>query len=267
MMRLTYKLLTAALLVANFAIAIPVSAERGRGADALPETERSLAPQTPRPEKKTEKQNCTQFANGLNKLNSKAGEKSKAVDATHKDRQDNVVKKSQERTTEIDKTRSASDVKREEAKTELLSKATTPEQKAAVEKYSASLKAAILVRRQAVDVARAQFQTDLDALIGNNGTAQKEAYAAYLATLESAFSTALADCEAGKDLNTVREAHKNTVKTAREAFKKANEGKKDNKAAIAKILDARKKAVGEAKSAFQKTMDAARTELKSVLKS
>ena len=161
--------------------------------------------------------------------------------------------------------RSEWDGKREEWRTKLGDKATTPEQKAAVEAFIKGMDTAIATRRSAVDGAVKEFRAGLDAAIIARQSAVDSAVATLKQESELAVAKAKADCTSNVDPKTVRETYVTALKSAREKFRTAVKALDARKDTLQPLANARKLAIEKAVADFKTTTEQLKLKLKEAM--
>ncbi|MCX6781620.1 MAG: hypothetical protein NTW66_00640 [Candidatus Magasanikbacteria bacterium] len=195
----------------------------------------------------------TKIAELENKLSAKRTEQEGLFEKRHAERDNKLIEK-----------RTDLDSRRVTGYEKLLGKATTDEQKAAVEKFQLSVEAAVVVRRAAIDVAITNYRTGLDKAITDRKAGMDAALATYKVTIKAVENKAVADCAAGVESATVRTDLKSSIEAARDKFK-------TDRAAVVKVSDqvkalnaVRKAAFDKAIADFKMAVESAKNELKTV---
>ena len=161
--------------------------------------------------------------------------------------------------------RSEWDGKRDEWKTKLLVKATTPVQKTAVEKFITGMDTAMATRRSAVDQAVKEFRAGLDSAIIARQATVDGALASLKQETELAIAKAKSDCTSGIEPKMVRETFVTALKSAREKFRTAAKSLDVRKDALLPLANSRKLAIEKAVKDFKDTATQLKIELKEVL--
>jgi len=163
-------------------------------------------------------------------------------------------------------TRQNMDAKKEQYYAQLEAKATTDEQKTAVQNFETAMDAASTARKSAIDAANKAFRDGVDAIIAQKQPLIQQAGPAFEAAVKSAFDKAKSSCTSGTASATVRSTLLTDLKTAKDQFKTAvNAGNAINsqmKTLKATRNSAFKKAATDYKTAVQK----ATADLKAVFK-
>lgn len=195
----------------------------------------------------------TKLAEWDNKLSAKRAEREGIIEKRHAERDIKLAEK-----------RADLDSRRLAGYEKLLGKATTDEQKAAVEKFKLSIEAAVVVRRSAIDVAVTDFRTGIDKAIADRKAGMDAALATFKASIKTAEAKAAADCAAGVDPVTVRTNLKNSIAAARDKFKTDREAVVKVSDQVKALNTVRKAAFDKAFADFKATVELARNELKAV---
>lgn len=165
---------------------------------------------------------------------------------------------------ELASKRTAASERRAKMYQNLMNKATTDEQKEAVETFKTTVEKAVKEREAAIDAAKLAFRNGIDAARTSRKTDGTDALAAFKATMQSALSEAKSDCEAGQDQGTVRSEY---LATLAEARKTLQEARKENGIGdtVSELAKTRAAAVKEALTTYKNTLEAAFQALREVL--
>jgi hypothetical protein len=126
---------------------------------------------------------------------------------------------------QIAEKRTAAAERRAQMYQNLLSKATTDEQKAAVAVFQTSIEKAVRDREAALDAARTAFHTGIDTARSSRKMDGSEALATFRATMQTALAKVKTECEEGADQNAIRTEYLNTLEVAR---KNLSENRQNN---------------------------------------
>lgn len=209
---------------------------------------------------------CTNIDTAIAKINEA---RSKMQDKKTENRADKSAKLTERRGLKdgkLDDKRGEHDVNRMAAYDNMYAKATTTEQKAAVDAFKASVEASVTKRKTAVDGAIATFRTSADKLINDRTAAVDTAAATHKSTMDTAIAKAKADCASGIDPATVRSTLQSSIKAANEAFRSSAKRPEDLDDQVKALRDARDTAIKAAMDTFKSEYEAAKTALKTALK-
>lgn len=175
-----------------------------------------------------------------------------------------LEKKRNEREAKLASVRAGSDTKRAESYEKIMGKATTDEQRAAVEKFKTAVESAVTVRKAAVDSAINSYKTGIDNAVNARRVALDAALAKFNAAIKAAEDKAAADCTvAGAKPYDIRLAAKAAIKTARDQFRTDRLAAPKVSDAVKTLQPIRKAAIEKAVSDFKAAVEAAKVELKS----
>lgn len=157
--------------------------------------------------------------------------------------------------------REEADARRAEHYANLLAKATTDEQKAAVETYQTEVEAAVAARRTRIDTA---FNTFWDEAVVQLG-AQKDAYALaydnFVADVEAAVATASAECADSDSPRDAAKALRTTLQDMQQTFREERRSALDVKKEIIALRADFRAETKEAIDAYRATVKASRTKM------
>lgn len=138
-------------------------------------------------------------------------------------------------------------LKRQEANFDkILAKATTTEQKTAVNEFISSVKQAVTVRQEAVNAYRNAYRSGVDQTLVDRKNKLESAITLNKTATENAIAQAKTDCANGVDSTIVRTNLQNSVRGAHESFKATVNG-------MGKISDSVKNLIETRKTSFEKT--------------
>jgi hypothetical protein len=158
--------------------------------------------------------------------------------------------------------RSTQDARRVEWYAKLEARATTNTEKDAVKDFKKSVDSAVESRRDAVDAAILTFRTGVDSLVSGKKNSAGSAADTFQDSVDAAVAGAKADCEAGKDPETIRNTFRGSLKKAKTELstsRKSVEGIGDQVDALAKV---RSESIWRAVGAFDTALKAATEKLK-----
>ncbi|MBI2120502.1 MAG: hypothetical protein HYT94_02670 [Parcubacteria group bacterium] len=205
---------------------------------------------------------CAKFP----EFSAKATERVNEREAKFNAKRTEQLKKFSDNRAEVDakvtELRAKADAERNAQAEKLRARATTPEQKAAVEIFVTTLHDAIAARRADVDAARGTFRTELDKIRTDRRSAVDAAVAAFKSSFTAALDKAKTDCAAGAASKTVRTQTVAALKSAKTALQTAIKGLEKNKTAIEALKTVRNNAFKKAQDDFKVIRDKARTDLK-----
>lgn len=162
----------------------------------------------------------------------------------------------------IKEIRSTNDARRDAQAAKLTERATTPEQKTAVETFVSTLHDAIAARRAAVDAAREAFRTGVDKVRSDRKTAVENAFSTFKTSVNTALEKATTDCTSGVASKTVRTQTISALKSARTALQTTMKGIEKNKTSVEALKTSRNTAIKKAQDDFKAALEKAKTDLK-----
>jgi len=136
----------------------------------------------------------------------------------------------------------------------LMTRAETEEQKKAVSQFQKTVEAARTLRRATIDKANETFRTEVKNQIRLREENLSGSTETFKASVQAAFDSAQASCEKGTDIKAVRDAFKDSLKTAREKLQNENQNRErigENVSAAAKV---RNEIQEKANQAFKTTL-------------
>lgn len=178
------------------------------------------------------------------------------------ERKDRIAERHTLRDQKRQDTRAKADARWLELSTKLQEKATTDEQKQAVVQFKLDVQSAVDTRRVAVDGAVSGFRASMDKAIADYKAVIDLAVADFKASVKAATDQAKADCAAGVASKTVRSTFQNSLKAAREEWKRDRESATKLRTSVEPVIAARKAAIQKAHQDFKTAMTAARAKLK-----
>lgn len=167
-----------------------------------------------------------------------------------------------QRDAKITAIRKQSDEERRLNFAKLEDKATTEQQKQAVQTYETAITQAAETRRTAVDGAQASFRQEVkDAVAARRDTLTTQ-MTAYGTAMQIAYSTAQSSCDNGVEPASVRTTLLASLKVSHEAFVQQRQSDNDIKTQIATLAHARNITIKNANKAYVATAQAATKALK-----
>ncbi len=139
-------------------------------------------------------------------------------------------------------------------------------QKSAIGRYINQIIEARATRRTAVGAAMQAFRQGLDEALAKRQQAVNTAISAFKTSVQTAISTAKADCAAGKDSEVVRTNLRTSLKLAREKFAADRAAVEKLNVSVTTLVTARKSALEEALKNFQTAIEKAHTDFKTAMK-
>ncbi|NTW45920.1 MAG: hypothetical protein HGB18_02570 [Candidatus Moranbacteria bacterium] len=210
---------------------------------------------------------CGRFADVTARMAERMTEAENRVSDRIRNREGSVEDRRDTRDEELSAIRSRQDARRIEWYGKLVDRALSDEQKEAVEKFRKTVDQAVEDRRDAVDAAIAAFRSGVDSLVSGKKGVAEDAVEEFRKSVDAAVAQAKADCESGKDPETIRNSFRDSLKAARTRLaerRKAAEGIGSQVEALAKTQN---EAVREAQETFRKTFEQALTDLRKVFPS
>jgi hypothetical protein len=145
---------------------------------------------------------------------------------------------------------------------ELTKRATTNEQKEAIEQYSSSTKNALIIRNEALSKTLASYQLLLASSSRSQKNATEKARMTFKTSLEEAKTKAVTDCTSGVPGNTVRDNLKKAIEEAQKTWKASMKNIQQEK--IAHTKNSYKEQVLQIEKTYKQSMETARKNLKTV---
>lgn len=208
---------------------------------------------------------CDNIDTVLSKMNEVRGDVRDGRDEKRETRDAKMADKRGTKTAALDDRRASHDENRSAAYEKMYSRATTTEQKAAVDTFKAAVEAAVAKRKAAVDAAITAYRSAVDKLLSDRRAAVDSAAATHKSAIEAAQAKAKADCASGVDPATVRSSLRNSIQEANIAFKEAAKRPEDLKQQVEALRDTRDAAVKAALDTFKAEYETAKNALKAAL--
>lgn len=205
---------------------------------------------------------CGRFAEVTGEMAGKMTEARNRIAERADDRESGLEDRRDTRDEKLSDIRSEQDARRLEWYAKLQAKASTDEERRAVETFRKTVDGAVEVRRDAVDAAIASFRSAVDSLVdGKKGTTDA-AVEEFRKGVDAAVVQAKADCEAGKDPETIRNTFKESLKAARGKLVERRKTAEGIGSQVETLAKTRTESVRQAQDAFRKTLEQALAELK-----
>jgi hypothetical protein len=161
--------------------------------------------------------------------------------------------------------RTKQDTKRTEGYTKIDATMTSEDDKSAAAVFKSKVEAAVVVRRGEIDAAIADYRAKVDELMNAKVSGLNTATTAYAAAVGAAVSTAKTACDGGANAGTTKTILKNSLHSARIAYKDARADTLGAKSEVQSLAAARKQKVATAIANFKVSLEAARAEFKASL--
>lgn len=207
-------------------------------------------------------QSCSRFDNILNKISSDADTRAGNLEKKRQTGSTNITKDRAEADNKIKTSRQGWDTKWKGMFAKLEAKATTDEQKTAVQTFETAIKDAVTTRRAAFDANRVTFRTGVDTAIANHKSAVSGAVTTLKSEYAAAVAKAQANCASGTAYKDVANQLKADLAAARDKFKSSKVGTENVGQQVKRLADARNQADKAATKTFNDTVKAATTALK-----
>lgn len=205
---------------------------------------------------------CGRFAETTGNITEKMSGVRTKIDELRGNREATMEDRRDTRDENLNGIRSTQDARRVEWYAKLESRATTDTQKDAVREFEKTVDSAVEVRRDAVDAAILAFRSGVDSLVSGKKNSAETAAETFQGAVDAAVSRARADCEAGKDPETIRNTFRASLKGAKTQLstsRKSVEGIGSQVDALAKV---RNESIRKAVQAFDASLASATEKLK-----
>lgn len=153
--------------------------------------------------------------------------------------------------------RSTQDARRVEWYEKLEARATTDERQDAVRKFGQTVDTAVETRRDAVDAAMFAFRSEVDSLVSGKRDSAESAADAFHVAVDTAVARAKADCEAGKDPETIRNTFRESLKEAKGALTAERKSVDGIGAQVEALAHVRNERIRKAVEAFESVLESA----------
>lgn len=184
------------------------------------------------------------------------------IQASHKERQDNLAKRRSEQDARRSENRARQDKNRQEHYAKLEAQATTDAQKQAVAAFKATVERANAAKNTATDAATQEFRQSVEQTIASRKSAVDAAVGAFKSARTATVNKARSDCATGVDQGTVRETYRASMKAAQDNFKNDRQTIEKLGDSLEPIRAGQKQAVAKAIAEFKTAMEKARADLK-----
>jgi len=211
---------------------------------------------------KTEK-TCAMISNQAEQIQNRLTERITKLTQKRTETQASIDERVAQRTTKRTERRA----KWEQTKTanweKLQSKAQTDEQKTAVAKFIQTMQTAVKDKNDAIDAILTQLRAEIQTQNNERKSEIDSQIDSYKNAVASITSQVKADCSAGKDAKEIREYYRTEMKQARETFQNRERNREEFNAEIKTLKDAKKTEMQKILETFKKTVEDAKTELRS----
>lgn len=207
---------------------------------------------------------CKQFEMNIGKFSSKLLEKKNVFMEKKTEHLQNISKKRDEIDKKFEEERSSMDAKRKTWYETLRKKATTDEEKQAVEQFITTVENAVKIRRTAVDNARETFRTASNKAVSDRSSAIQNLFEVYKKAASDAVEKAKADCATQEDKGAVKQALREAIQTAHKNFMDARKKLDPLGEDVRALAETRREAVKKAVETFQETVRSAKEKLNKV---
>ncbi len=158
--------------------------------------------------------------------------------------------------------RNAWDSSHDEIFLNLMARASTPEEQAAVDSFQKSIDTAVAARRKGIDTALDTFKSGVDKTLSNRKSGIVDAIKAFRDTTDTALIDAKASCASGTPSMKVREAYVSDLTDGKQIFLDAVQTAQKSDGTMKKFVEEREVSVEVVNSAFKKALMQAQKELK-----
>jgi hypothetical protein len=209
---------------------------------------------------------CKRIENNFSKL-AEQGKVLKAKMKIRREKKENVyMERLKEREKNISEMRVAIDKNFEANIDKMLDKATTAEEKVAIESFKATVKKARETRRVAVDLAHQTFQNEIKNQIRNREQNLEGLTNTFKNTVDDAFKVAKNSCDEGGDIKKIRYSFRASVKKAYEKFQNEKKNREKIGEAVSQATKVKNAAIKKANETFKNSLQEAINKLKDVFK-
>lgn len=184
------------------------------------------------------------------------------LDAKRVERDKKLVEKRTSQEAKMDEYRAKADAKRDEVVAKIREKAGTGEQKAAVESFQATVRAAVGARRAAIKTANETFSQGVNDAIAKRKAAADAATKTFKDAVLAAVNKAKADCAAGIDQAMARTTYMAGVNAAKTKLKTDLKAVEKTGDSVKPLIEVRRAGHDKAAADFKAAMEKARTDLK-----
>jgi hypothetical protein len=208
---------------------------------------------------------CASYSVSEAKLNTDISTNTAKLNQGRTDRASKLTQQREDADAKVTADRTKWDGSRADQFAQLEAKATTVTQKQAVTAFETAVKAAVAIRRSAVDQARTIFRQAEDAAIASRQSQVDGYLSTFKAAVASADAQIQASCNAGTSSPQVRSTFVAAVKAARSSYHTSVVGVTNLNGPVTVLAATRRAAVDSADAAFKTTIQQAGTTLKAVL--
>lgn len=208
---------------------------------------------------------CERITNTIDRIQSRVQNREEAALGKMEQRRAQVQEKRTMQNKELEERRMQRDQQREQFYAEMMNKAQTDEQVAAVEKFKETVEAAVQKRRDAIDAATEQMRTNTDVLVDERIGSASDLYTSYQeneATILAKAESYCTDESTEEDLKNIAKDINDELRSAQEKYKKGVIEQKKISAEVQAIAQVRKRAVQLAIDDFTSSVNQARMELR-----
>jgi hypothetical protein len=211
---------------------------------------------------KIKKNICTLYSNKFSKATGKIADNQIKLDSMRAEQLSKLGKNQADYDQKLSNIRITADQKRATQIVKMIGKASTSEQKAAVETFNAAITKALADRRSTVDSATTAYRTALDKVLTDRKTSINQATATYKAAVEAAYAKASSSCQSAVDKKTITKTLNADLKAAKDKFNSDRQSVDKFRSLIAPLLKTRQQAINNAVKAYNKAVEDARVALK-----
>jgi len=207
---------------------------------------------------------CDRISELADKVGGKIDEKENAFNAKREERISKWNDHLTVQNTKVAQIRLNRDANFEEHFQKLEESAVTDEQKKAVDDFEAAVKAALALRRSAVDSAMNNFREGVKNAIGKRKTDADQSIAEFDAERQSSFQKAQTACASGANAQAASKALHAYLQAAKTKLHASMKSLENVGNTVSQLAAARKQAVEKAHDDFKAAMEKARVDLKKV---
>ncbi len=212
-----------------------------------------------------DRQICQRLSTVADKQNADFAKREEDLSSRREKRDQDLANRIDQRDARIEANRTRFDNNLIDHLTKLNARATTTDQKAAVDDFSQAVHAAVSARRSAVDVARQTFRSGVKTAIADRRTTLDQELSDFQSSATAAIAKAQSDCSAGVDATTIKSDLRTAISAARSEFQQDKAGTEKIGPEVTALATQRRDTVEKARSEFKSAIDAAGTKLKDVL--
>lgn len=209
---------------------------------------------------------CTNLTTYASQLTTKLAGGETNLKTRQEKNQSTLQERQATREQKLIQTRDTGDADRQVIYAKLMVKATTDAQKQAVTQFQATVEAAVLSRRTAVNTAIKAYWDGINSAMGGRQTSVDTARQNFTNAINTAVATAQSACVAGTDPVTVRTQLNASIKNAKNQFTTDRKSVDKYGPQVKALVQTRNTAVKKAFDTFHATMEQSRVTLKAALK-